>query len=126
MAASTVARRAPPLDDAERALRDVFADLLGATGAQARAALACRPLVVSPFDGAYGFAGVVVVLNGSPPCGLLVVPAEALESDANPITWIVGGRCRMYHGYRSLRVYQVVTAYVRSLGYTPSSCRGGI
>lgn len=32
-----------------------------------------REIVVTPFDGAYGNAGVVIALNGSPPRGVIVV-----------------------------------------------------
>ncbi len=40
-----------------------------------------RELVVTPFDGAYGRAGFVIAVNGSPPRGVMV----SLEGDSKSV-----------------------------------------
>ncbi len=53
-----------------------------------------RDIVVTPFDGAYGHAGVVVALNGSPPRGLFLVTDESLDPNGYGfgVVWFDGGQ----------------------------------
>ena len=63
-----------PITDAERDLLSAASRFIGA-GAPSDDFLA-REIVVTPYDGAYGRAGYVVVVNGSPPRGLFIYPGE--------------------------------------------------
>ena len=38
-----------------------------------------REIVITPYDGAYGQAGVVIAINGSPPVGLLLVITDQMQ-----------------------------------------------
>lgn len=63
---------------AESQLRKLFLHLYDKHPSKAtRDDLDARKIVVTPFDGAYGQAGSVVALNGSPPRGVIVT----LETD---------------------------------------------
>jgi len=52
-----------------------------------------RTIVVSPYYGAYGPAGVVICLNGSPPRGTILAP---LGYPNDPVVYFSGYKSRTY------------------------------
>ncbi|GEM_PF-6819918 len=80
MSIDLIDRPAPNFAAAEAAFRAVACRLIGATTAAVRRQMRDREIVVTPYDGNYGRAGIVIAVNGSPPRGAVVVSKGALEA----------------------------------------------
>lgn len=96
---------------------------LAARGRQddAAASVGGRALLVTPFVGAYGFAGVVVALNGSPPRGIVLVPKGAQAWMGGTMAYLSpSGRVRTLSDGRHRRACRAVRAYLQALGYDES------
>ncbi len=83
----------------ERELYDLWAQLLYGRSCLAgpRNELYTRQLIVTPFEGNYGLAGYVLVMNGSPPKGVIIIVANdeifPIES-CSPVFFLSGGKAR--------------------------------
>lgn len=74
-----------------------------------------RELIVTKYDGAYGTAGWVIALNGSPPRGVLIASPENYVPDiAVFVNFNSSRRCRSLGEKQSRLVRDVLSA----LGYT--------
>jgi hypothetical protein len=62
------------MSTAEKEFRDLMIHLFGGKRPSPgmRKDLEGRELIVTPFDGAYGQAGTIIAVNGSPPRGVIV------------------------------------------------------
>jgi hypothetical protein len=102
----------------ERAFRDVALRLYCANPAPTRALredFDQRPIVVSPYDGAYGFGGCVVCIEGSPPRGTFLVPQFALKCGLGSRIGYM--RVCTFREIRGRRTIDVVVGYLRSIGW---------
>ncbi len=109
----------PTVDAAGAAFRRVAATLAGYSPRMVRAdGMDEREIFVTPFNGAYGFAGVVITINGSPPRGTFLVPADAIPAASwSVIVHEYAGRVKRLTPTSHGQAYAVVTAYLRALGY---------
>lgn len=101
----------------EAAFRDVAARYAGMDSARGRADLDARDIITTIYDGAYGPAGLVLAVNGSPPRGTFLVPREALEgSDWSTVVYLgVSQRVKTLSGYRNGNDYRIVVLYAKAL-----------
>jgi hypothetical protein len=60
-------------------IHELFVELIKPASPAGRQDLETREVVCTDFDGAYGHAGTVIALNGSPPRGIIV----SIEADGD-------------------------------------------
>ena len=66
------------IPDQELAFREALHELTGRGDVDDLS----RKVIVTPYEGAYGIAGAIVTVNGSPPCALVLVTADKGRSGA--------------------------------------------
>lgn len=111
--------------DPENAIRAVFIDLAGVSTKSDVNDYQTRPIIVTPYGGNYGFAGCVVVLEGSPPRGTFVVPKEAIDYDVAAVVHVTRYRVKRFtKGQR--HVYGAVVEYLQAMGWTSNGRRAAL
>ena len=103
--------------DLETAFRDVAARYAGLDSPRGRADLDARAIEATIYDGAYGPAGLVLAINGSPPRGTFLIPRDVLDGDDWAVVVYLGvaQRVKTLSGYRNSNDYRTVVAYARAL-----------
>jgi len=117
------------LPEAEREFRQALAELrnVGLTLDDLR-----REIHVTPFEGAYGPAGVVLAINGSPPAALALATVDKDRRGATVVVFRSPGSAThptvmdsfthmRYKSGKRLRAYNATLAYLTSLGFFDDS-----
>ena len=55
-----------------------------------------REIIITPFDGNYGRAGYVIVINGSPPRGVFIISEDAITNYGADIVYIGSARNKRF------------------------------
>jgi len=84
-----------------------------------------RDIVVTAYDGAYGQAGVVLAINGSPPVALLLVVTDKMDKTVfvfrrpyrpGPVIEIADPSGYTRVSKKKARLHRAVTAYLKTVG----------
>ncbi len=89
-----------------------------------------RKVIVTPYEGAYGPAGAVITIEGSPPHGTLIVNGGGFTD--GPVVFIVNSNYRSRHPVITARphtgilydVRQAALAVLQGRGIDPKSLEG--
>lgn len=84
-----------------------------------------RPVYVTPFDGAYGVAGYVVTINGSPPRLIALVECK-VRGIPGDIVWVKTGAIqRVIMGLRPQRYQRLREAILAVVEAARQGCTSG-
>jgi len=103
----------PVVSTAEERFLKLCCRLIGLRSLKGRREMADREVVITPYGGAYGVAGVVVAVEGSPPRGMFLVPIDAIRSGDDVIVYTDGWRLRRFRPYDYTHDFMAVVHYVR-------------
>ena len=108
------------------AFRDVAARYAGLDTPRGRVDFDARDIEATIYTGAYGPAGLVLTVNGSPPRCTFLVPREVIDGDDwAVVVCLAGQRVKTFNGYRSGSDYRAVVAYARALWKAQGQNLGG-
>ncbi len=103
----------PALPTAEDRFLKLCCRLIGLRSLKGRREMADRKVVITPYGGEYGTAGVVIVIEGSPPRGTFMVPIDAIRTGDDVIFYHDGWRLRRFRPYDYAHDFMAVVHYVR-------------
>jgi hypothetical protein len=97
--------------------RNVAARLAGLDTPRGRVDFDARDIIATVYDGAYGPAGLVLAINGSPPRGTFLVPREAIGgADWATVVYLDAAmNTRRLSCNRLAADYAIVTRYARAV-----------